>query len=53
MFKSYIQLRVVSDYNDGLACITLGETLGAGSIEFREVSEGGSVPELCGSIVQG
>jgi hypothetical protein len=37
---------VVSDYDDGLVYITLGEALGAGSIEIREVSEGGSVPEL-------
>lgn len=37
---------VVSDYDDGLVYITLGEALGAGSIESREVSEGGSVPEL-------
>jgi hypothetical protein len=36
----------VSDYDDGLGYITLGDALGAGSIEIREVSEGGSVPEL-------
>jgi hypothetical protein len=29
-----------------LGHITLGEALGDGSIEIREVSEGGSVPEL-------
>jgi hypothetical protein len=37
---------VVSGYDDGLGYITLGEALGVGSIEIREVSEGGSVPEL-------
>jgi hypothetical protein len=37
---------VVSDYDDGLVYITLGEALGAGSIEIREMSESGSVPEL-------
>jgi hypothetical protein len=39
---------VVSDYDDGLVYITLGEALGAGSIEIREVSEGGSVQMLTG-----
>jgi hypothetical protein len=37
---------VVSDYDDGLVYVTLGEALGAGSIYIREVSEGGSVPKL-------
>jgi hypothetical protein len=45
-FKNLTMVPVVSDYDDGLGYITLGEALGAGSIEIREVSEGGSVPEL-------
>ena len=45
-FKNLAMVPVVSDYDDGLGYITLGEALGAGSIEIREVSEGGSVPEL-------
>ena len=45
-FKNLAMVPVVSDYDDGLVYITLGEALGAGSIEIREVSEGGSVPEL-------
>jgi hypothetical protein len=31
---------VGSDYDDGLGYITLGEALGAGSFEIKEVSEG-------------
>ena len=46
LFKNLAMVPVVSDYDDGLGYITLGEALGAGSIEIREVSEGGSVPEL-------
>jgi hypothetical protein len=45
-FKNLAMVPVVSDYDDGLGYITLGEALGVGSIEIREVSEGGSVPEL-------
>jgi hypothetical protein len=45
-FKNLTMVPVVSDYDDGLGYITLGDALGAGSIEIREVSEGGSVPEL-------
>jgi hypothetical protein len=45
-FKNLAMVPVVSDYDDGLGYITLGEALGEGSIEIREVSEGGSVPEL-------
>ncbi len=45
-FKNLSMVPVNSDYDDGLDYITLGEALGAGSIEIREVSEGGSVPEL-------
>lgn len=45
-FKNLAMAPVVSDYDDGLGYITLGEALGVGSIEIREVSEGGSVPEL-------
>jgi hypothetical protein len=45
-FKNLTMVPVVSDYDDGLGYLTLGEALGAGSIEIREVSEGGSVPEL-------
>ena len=45
-FKNLAMVPVVSDYDDGLVYITIGEALGAGSIEIREVSEGGSVPEL-------
>ena len=45
-FKNLAMVPVVSDYDDGLVYITLGEALGAGSIEIRKVSEGGSVPEL-------
>ena len=45
-FKNLAMVPVVSDYDDCLVYITLGEALGAGSIEIREVSEGGSVPEL-------
>ena len=37
---------VVSDCDDGLAYIALKEALSGGSIEIREVSESGSVPEL-------
>ena len=37
---------VISDYDDGLVYITLGEALGADGGGIREVSEGGSVPEL-------
>jgi hypothetical protein len=46
LFKNLAMVPVVSDYDDGLGYITLGDALGAGSIEIREVSEGGSVPEL-------
>jgi hypothetical protein len=46
LFKNLAMVPVISDYEDGLGYITLGEALGAGSIEIREVSEGGSVPEL-------
>ena len=42
-FKNLAMVTVVSDYDDGLDYITLGEALGGGSIEIREVSEGGSV----------
>ena len=45
-FKNLAMVPVISDYDDGLDYITLGEALSAGSIEIREVSEGGSVPEL-------
>jgi hypothetical protein len=45
-FKNLSMVPVVSDYDDGLGYITLGEALGDGLIEIREVSEGGSVPEL-------
>ena len=45
-FKNLTMVPVVSDYDDGLGYITLGEALGSGAIEIREVSEGGSVPEL-------
>jgi hypothetical protein len=45
-FKNLTMVPVVSDYDDGLGYITLGDALGVGSIEIREVSEGGSVPEL-------
>jgi hypothetical protein len=45
-FKNLAMVPVVSDYDDGLGYITLGDALGAGSIEIREVSEGGSVHEL-------
>lgn len=45
-FKNLAMVPIVSDYDDGLVYITLGEALGARSIEIREVSEGGSVPEL-------
>jgi hypothetical protein len=45
-FKNLAMVPVVSDYDDSLGYITLGEALGSGSIEIREVSEGGSVPEL-------
>jgi hypothetical protein len=45
-FKNLAMVPVVSDYDDGLGYITLGEALGVGLIEIREVSEGGSVPEL-------
>jgi hypothetical protein len=45
-FKNLTMVPAVSDYDDGLDYITLGEALSAGSIEIREVSEGGSVPEL-------
>lgn len=45
-FKNLAMVPVVSDYDDGLGYITLGEALSSGSIEIREVSEGGSVPEL-------
>jgi hypothetical protein len=45
-FKNLAMVPAVSDYDDGLGYITLGDALGAGSIEIREVSEGGSVPEL-------
>ena len=46
LFKNLTMVPVVSDYDNGLGYITLGEALGAGSIEIREISEGGSVPEL-------
>jgi hypothetical protein len=46
LFKNLSMVPVISDYDDGLGYITLGEALGAGSIEIRDVSEGGSVPEL-------
>ena len=46
LFKNLAMVPVVSDYDDGLGYITLGEALSAESIEIREVSEGGSVPEL-------
>jgi hypothetical protein len=45
-FKNLTMVPVVSDYDDGLGYITLGDALGSGFIEIREVSEGGSVPEL-------
>ena len=45
-FKNLAMVPVISDYDDALDYITLGEALSAGSIEIREVSEGGSVPEL-------
>ena len=45
-FKNLAMVPIVSDYDDGLAYITLEEALSGGSIEIREVSEGGSVPEL-------
>ena len=45
-FKNLAMIPFLSDYDDGLGYITLGEALGVGSIEIREVSEGGSVPEL-------
>ena len=45
-FKNLAMVPVISDYDDGLAYITLGEALGGGLIEIREVSKGGSVPEL-------
>ena len=45
-FKNLAMVPVISDYDDGLDYITLGEALGGGSLEIREVSEGGSVPEL-------
>jgi hypothetical protein len=45
-FKNLAMVPVVSDYDDGLAYVTLGEALGIGSIEIREVSEVGAVPEL-------
>jgi hypothetical protein len=45
-FKNMTMVPVVSDYDDGLVTVTLGEALDAGTIEIREVSEGGSVPEL-------
>jgi hypothetical protein len=46
LFKNLAMVPVVSDYDDGLGYITLGEALVVGSIEIREVSEGGSVLEL-------
>ena len=42
-FKNLAMVPVVSDYDDGLGYITLGDALVVGSIEIREVSEGGSV----------
>jgi hypothetical protein len=45
-FKNLAMVPVVSDYDDGLVYVTLGEALGSGTFEIREVSEGGSVPEL-------
>jgi hypothetical protein len=45
-FKNLTMVPVVSDYDDGLGYITLGEALGVESIEIREASEGGSMPEL-------
>jgi len=45
-FKNLVMVPVVSDYDDGLVYITLGEALSGGSIEIRKVSESGSVPEL-------
>jgi hypothetical protein len=45
-FKNLAMVPVISDYDDRLDYITLGEALGVGLIEIREVSEGGSVPEL-------
>jgi len=45
-FKNLTMVPAVSDHDDGLVYITLGEALGTVSIEIREVSEGGSVPEL-------
>ena len=44
-FKNLTMVPVASDYDDGLGYITLGEALGVGSIEIREVSESGSVLE--------
>jgi hypothetical protein len=38
LFKNLAMVSVVSDYDDGLGYITLGEALGVGSIEIREVS---------------
>jgi hypothetical protein len=37
---------LVADYDNGLDYLTLGEALDAGSVGIREVSEGGSVPDL-------
>lgn len=45
-FKNLAMVPVISDYDDGLDYITLGEALGGATIEIREVSEGGAVPEL-------
>jgi hypothetical protein len=45
-FKNLAMVPVISDYDNGLDYITLGEAFGAGLIEIREVNEGGSVPEL-------
>lgn len=44
--KNLAMVPLVSGYDDGLDYLTLGEALDAGSVEIRELSEGGSVPEL-------